>query len=693
MQINIVNDQQNTTQYEFGTSGFDVFRVFGSASEYGYEATDDGGFVVWQIATGEFDILYNIEGLLFDDGAFSFSDGAFTEADFSEYETQPVGDVDAVDDTFAVEVDAPVVIDVLANDTNLVKITGINGEAMQAGWSTWIEGVGLVTVNEDNTLTVISAQPGPFSFTYTAQAADGTEVTSTVTGTSDPIGHTGNTGPVATDDAADFSDSEPVTVNVLENDNDSDGDSLSIVAVNGMKLLDGWSEYIENVGVIVNNGDGTLTLHPEPGITSASIDYTISDGKGGEDTATLELILETSEPTDPTVLEAEIVGDDVIWEGQAGSFRVQLNGAVSEDTVFAISTQDGSANRIDRDDYDVANQDVMWGGYFDYRYGAGGEIHSVIDNAIPNGTSFSDGYRAQVGPDGELIWDYTLFDGDRVAEDGQIYVLVKAGESTSESFHVQAWEEQLSVDRDSDFTAYNPGYDEGNETFSLHIEGVSSSNDQQFAGDGYLEVTIVNEGGIDFYSPIGIDLNNDGKIGVTGETTSQQKDADAELGRTVKFDIDADGSLDTIEWFDGSGDGILVDMSKINADGSIDGSALFGDQGGQFDNGYQKLSERDANEDGVVDGAELNGLGVWVDDGDAVLEAGELYSATEIGLTSVSTNVEFIIDDSDQVLMQSTAMVNNQQLLTEDVWFAAELMQDQHEADMDLENEITGDVM
>ncbi len=171
-------------------------------------------------------------------------------------------------------------------------------------------------------------------------------------------------------------------------------------------------------------------------------------------------------------------------------------------------------------------------------------------------------------------------------------------------------------------------------------------------------------------SPIALDLNGDGEIGVTGVTTSAQKDSNAEIGRTVEFDLDADGELDTIEWFDGSGDGILVDITKIGPNGEVDGSALFGDEGGKFANGYNKLAQHDANNDGTISGAELDTLGLWIDDGDAVLEAGELQSAAEAGVTSVSAEFGIVRDTEGRAVIRSEAEVNGETVLTEDVFFA-----------------------
>lgn len=168
-------------------------------------------------------------------------------------------------------------------------------------------------------------------------------------------------------------------------------------------------------------------------------------------------------------------------------------------------------------------------------------------------------------------------------------------------------------------------------------------------------------------SPVALDLNNDGKIGTTGETTAKDRLADTQLGKTVQFDIDGNGSKDTIEWMNGDGDGLLVDTREIGANNEIDGNALFGDQGGKFNNGYDKMALLDSNNDNQLSGSELDHLSVWVDDGDAKLEDGELRSLESLGIHSLGTNLQNTQNARGETLMQSNA--NGGAILTEDVWF------------------------
>lgn len=121
-------------------------------------------------------------------------------------------------------------------------------------------------------------------------------------------------------------------------------------------------------------------------------------------------------------------------------------------------------------------------------------------------------------------------------------------------------------------------------------------------------------------TPLAFDTNLDGVIGVTASE--------------VWFDLDADGDADTLlYWLTPSGDALLVDTSLVSRS---DGAALFGDEGGIYDNGFAKLSARDTNHDGVVSGIELEGLGLWFDDGNAMIELSEVTPIGQTRITNIS---------------------------------------------------------
>lgn len=85
-----------------------------------------------------------------------------------------------------------------------------------------------------------------------------------------------NNPPVAGDDSAETTINNPVTIDVLANDSDPDGDPLTVDSIT-----------IEpEHGSVTINEDNTITYTPDFAfLGSDSFDYQISDGNGGTDTA------------------------------------------------------------------------------------------------------------------------------------------------------------------------------------------------------------------------------------------------------------------------------------------------------------------------------------------------------------------------------------------------------------------------
>lgn len=174
----------------------------------------------------------------------------------------------AVDDTLTVAEDsAPTVVDVLANDSDP------DGDTLT---------VTHVTQPSDGTVTlvggVVSFAPsadffGTTEFDYIVNDGTGATARATVTVTVTPVPD----APKANDDSVTvLKDSGAVVIDVLGNDTDADGDALTVTAVtqpaNGTVTLIG----------------GVVRFTPAGGFTGAtSFDYTISDGNGGTDSATV----------------------------------------------------------------------------------------------------------------------------------------------------------------------------------------------------------------------------------------------------------------------------------------------------------------------------------------------------------------------------------------------------------------------
>ncbi len=186
---------------------------------------------------------------------------------------------DAVNDTAETDEDVAVKIDVLANDTDIdgdvLTITGASAP-----------GHGTAVVNSDGTITYTPEANwfGTDTFTYEITDAqqqverrlqvEGEQIhtdTATVTVIVKPV----NDAPVAVDDDATTAEDTAVKISVLANDSDIDEDVISVI-----------SATIPVHGIAVVNADGTITYTPNANWNgSDTFEYTISDGKGGTDTA------------------------------------------------------------------------------------------------------------------------------------------------------------------------------------------------------------------------------------------------------------------------------------------------------------------------------------------------------------------------------------------------------------------------
>lgn len=127
------------------------------------------------------------------------------------------------------------------------------------------------------------------TFTYTATDAHGvvsepSTVTIRVAGAND--------APVATVDSVVGVEDASVTIDVLANDTDVDGEALTVTHVNGANIAENGTVALGDGASVRLNADGTLTYTPATNATGVqSFSYTVSDGVGGATTATVEVDL------------------------------------------------------------------------------------------------------------------------------------------------------------------------------------------------------------------------------------------------------------------------------------------------------------------------------------------------------------------------------------------------------------------
>ncbi|KAI9549349.1 hypothetical protein GHT06_003715 [Daphnia sinensis] len=210
----------------------------------------------------------------------------------------------AVDDVISSPEDSPVSGNILSNDTDVdantllivteFEIVGVSGTFVAGQQTATIPNVGTIIVNAVGTFTFTPVENYNGTvpvITYTVSDLNGGtdmgDLTITVTSVNDV--------PVALDDVVTTPEDSPVSGNVLTNDTDADGNTLtvsgySIVGITGSFTI-GTLETIPNVGTIILNADGTFTFTPEANYngTVPVITYTVSDGNGGTDTGDLSI--------------------------------------------------------------------------------------------------------------------------------------------------------------------------------------------------------------------------------------------------------------------------------------------------------------------------------------------------------------------------------------------------------------------
>ena len=189
----------------------------------------------------------------------------------------------AANDTATTIMNAPVLVDVLANDSGIGN--QIKSVSVPANGTASIEGA------------VIKYQPtigytGTDTFTYEVKDQNSAVAKAAVT----VFIREKYFAPVAVDDLASVRESapEPIQIDVLSNDSDHDGDPLSIVAVT-----------LAANGTVTLASTSSISYWPSPGFSGTdSFNYTISDGLGGTAVASVNL---TVTPNTPPVAIIDLV--------------------------------------------------------------------------------------------------------------------------------------------------------------------------------------------------------------------------------------------------------------------------------------------------------------------------------------------------------------------------------------------------
>ncbi len=224
--------------------------------------------------------------------------------------------IKAKDDVTQTPQDVPVNGNVLTNDKGsdlTVSSAVVDGIAITIGSPTTIPGKGTITLNADGTYTFVpdSGVTGKVpTITYTVKDKYGKEDTATLDITVIPEVVEGeNEAPIANNDVRVTEQDTPVSLNVLDNDHDSDKDARTVTQIKLDTNGDGNLETVvvpangsvtkdvydggTKVGTITINSAGETTFTPESGFVGQvpDIEYTLQEGSAahGTDTAKIKI--------------------------------------------------------------------------------------------------------------------------------------------------------------------------------------------------------------------------------------------------------------------------------------------------------------------------------------------------------------------------------------------------------------------
>lgn len=461
-------------------------------------------------------------------------------------------DPDAVNDGLNVAVDATLSGNVLNDNGNgadsdpdtgdSLSVTALDGSTAALGTATSLASGAVVTLNANGTFDY--DQNGTFSglgagdtatdsFDYTISDGNGGTDTATVTIT---IGGS-NLPPVGVDD--DFATDEDTaftTDNVLTNDTDANSDTLSVTGL----------DTTGTVGLVTDNGDGTFDYDPngqfeglDDGESAAdTFSYTVSDGNGGTDTATVTVTVDGVNDA-PTVTPLVVTASE-----DDAPLNIDLLAGTNDVDGDALSVQNASASSSD-----------------------GRALTGILSISGTSASVTPDGFNdLAAGESQDITIAYDVFDGTvSVANSATITISGVNDDPTAE-------DDSLSTDEDTAITGASVFADNGNGEDSdpdasdtrtvTAVNGSVGNVGTQFALASGALVTLLSDGTLD-YDPNG-----------QFETLAMGQSASDSFTYTIK---DGNGGSDTATvtvTIDGVNDAPVAGSDSLTVDEDTAGSVI-----------------------------------------------------------------------------------------------------------------------
>ncbi|WP_305459204.1 retention module-containing protein [Photobacterium leiognathi] len=534
---------------------------------------------------------------------YTITDGDKTATSTVTIHVTPINDAPVANpDSFTTGEDTSITVDLIKNDHDIdgdtVTIKEINGTPVTPGHEqTIVVDNGKIVIAHDGGMTFVPSDNyhGDVTVPYTITDGDKT-ATSTVTIHVTPV----NDAPVANPDSFTTDEDTSITVNLIKNDSDIDGDKLTVKEINGIPLTGVEQTIVVDHGKIVIAHDGGMTFVPSDNYHGdVTVPYTITDG---DKTATSTVTIHVT-----PVNDAPVANPDSFTTGEDTSITVDLIKNDSDVDGDKLTVKEINGTSL-----------------------TGGEQTVVVDNgkiviAHDGGMIFvpSDNYH------GDVTVPYTITDGDKTATSTVTIHVTPVNDAPV------ANPDSFTTDEDTSITVdlIKNDHDVDGDTLTIkEINGtpVTPGHEQTIVVDNG-KIVIAHDGGMTFV-PSG---NYHGDVTVPYTITDGDKTAtstvtihvtpvnDAPIANPDSFTTDEDTS-------------ITVDLTKNDSD--IDGDKLTVKEinGTSLTGGEQTI---------VVD----NGKIVIAHDGDMTFVPNKDYNGT--------VDVNYTITDGDKSA-SSTATIH-----------------------------------
>jgi len=224
----------------------------------------------------------------------------------------------AIDDNTSTDEDIAVIVNVLANDSD-PDDDPLSVASVTQGAS------GTVGINPDNTVTYTPNPNFNGIDTFTYQAADGTANSNSATVTV-TVNNVDNDPPVAVQDSIATDEDMPVVINVLANDSDPEGATLSVSSVTQ-----------PSNGTVVNNGTDVRYAPKANFNGSDSFTYTATDGTKYSSITTVTI-------TVSSVNDTPVANSQSVTTAEDAAVDITLTGTDSDGDLLTYSVVAGPSN-------------------------------------------------------------------------------------------------------------------------------------------------------------------------------------------------------------------------------------------------------------------------------------------------------------------------------------------------------------